>query len=293
MGDNIVVVYFLWTLLMGVLTAASYMLVPAIIRFIKGKISPKRARIICIINCVVVAIVWIVVQFLLGADSANPTVAIIWFFPGYFLLRKKPQKTTAEIDNQDQKPVIAQGLTELLEEDERIDDAAEEYVDDNNENQPLSDEQPSKFDEPMPQDLESEANELACPACGKEISEEHQFCPYCGKKLSSNSKKTFFTTKTAFIILVVAAIALILTIILALVIPGCASSGSSEGEVTTAKKYSYYIGNKSTKIYHDPDCKYLPSKTNQVKIQKNLSGKRTLSDYEPCWHCQPEPPDID
>ena len=290
MGEDIVTLYILWYILWAVLTAASYMFVPAMIRFIVGQLSPKRARSICIINCVVVTIVWLVILFLIGADSANLTAAFVWFFPSYFWLRKKPSKTTEQANDQKREPTIAQDSPELIEEDEHIDEAEEsaaDYVD-----QPLYGEQPEVVEQAT-QDFESKPEKPSCPHCNKEISEEHQFCPHCGKKAVKQLKKTFFTTETAFIILVVAAIALILTIILAVVIPGCASSGSSEGEVTTAKKYSYYIGNKSTKIYHDPDCKYLPSKTNQVKIQKNISGKRTLSDYEPCWHCQPEPPDID
>lgn len=90
---------------------------------------------------------------------------------------------------------------------------------------------------------------------------------------------------------------LLLAVIMLLSFTGCTrnkleTEDTTPKETTSAKEFDYYIGNKSTKVYHDPDCKYLPSKANQVKIQKNRSGFAKLDDYQPCWHCQPEPPEI-
>lgn len=47
-----------------------------------------------------------------------------------------------------------------------------------------------------------------------------------------------------------------------------------------------YILNKSTLVYHDPDCKYLPAEKNQVEIE--YADIEHNPEYRPCGHCKPE-----
>ena len=50
--------------------------------------------------------------------------------------------------------------------------------------------------------------------------------------------------------------------------------------------YDYYVGNKSTKKYHRPDCSYLPELGNRIKIPESKIDT-TYSAYSPCGHCDP------
>ena len=85
---DLILYFFLYLFLSLVLTAVTYMLVPVIIRIVKGRLSNKRAKIICILNCIIVAFLWTLLRFLLGEEGgASITPAILWFFPGYFLIR--------------------------------------------------------------------------------------------------------------------------------------------------------------------------------------------------------------
>jgi hypothetical protein len=66
------------------------------------------------------------------------------------------------------------------------------------------------------------------------------------------------------------------------------SSGSSynNSQLYVQQDYDYYIGNKSTKKYHLPDCSYLPDIGNRVKIPESKIDT-TYSAYSPCGHCDP------
>lgn len=152
---------------------------------------------------------------------------------------------------------------------------------------------------PALQENEEAKAETFCTRCKKEIPSESAFCPHCGNKLSVNkplkapkndSKKQFISGKAVIVILIISVLLFISSILLVVIRPETKPGNTQTEETTPAEEFDYYIGNKSTKVYHDPDCKYLPTRANQVKIRKNRSGLATLNDYEPCWHCKPEPP---
>lgn len=47
-----------------------------------------------------------------------------------------------------------------------------------------------------------------------------------------------------------------------------------------------YILNKNSLVYHDPDCKHLPDRENQIEIE--YEDIEHNPEYRPCGHCKPE-----
>ena len=69
-------------------------------------------------------------------------------------------------------------------------------------------------------------------------------------------------------------------------LPSSFSSSSSNSHYgNTSSAVTSYIGNSSTKIFHFPDCSYLPLKENQVTFSSRSSAIN--NGYSPCAHCNP------
>ena len=84
---------FILSLLLSILlTFISYMCIPIVIRLVKGRLPIKKARIICIFNAVIVALLWSIYHFSNGMNI-NFAPAILWYFVSYATLKEKTPNT--------------------------------------------------------------------------------------------------------------------------------------------------------------------------------------------------------
>ena len=67
---------------------------------------------------------------------------------------------------------------------------------------------------------------------------------------------------------------------------GNSYNGSYHSSSRPEQEYTYYIGNKTTKKYHRPNCSYLPEPGNRITIPKSKIDT-TYKSYSPCGHCDP------
>ena len=62
-------------------------------------------------------------------------------------------------------------------------------------------------------------------------------------------------------------------------------SSPTEAETSAENAEERYIGNKTTKIFHRPDCRSLPSEKNTIEF---FSRSEVVDrGYSPCGNCNP------
>ena len=88
---------FILTLLLSlVLTAATYMLFPIIFRLKNGRMKIKEARKICIINSIVVALLWAIYHSTQDMNI-NFAPALLWYFINCSILKEKEELYTETV----------------------------------------------------------------------------------------------------------------------------------------------------------------------------------------------------
>lgn len=92
---------FVWIVTNLILAVFSYLLVPTIIVLLRKKYSVKKIRKIIIINCVIVWILFRILEIESGNDPSMGGAVFLWGALGYLILRKycleKDQSTVSQI----------------------------------------------------------------------------------------------------------------------------------------------------------------------------------------------------
>jgi hypothetical protein len=88
-----------------ILTVVTYMLVPVIFRLKCGKLPKKKARKICIINAIVVGLLWSLYHATQGMNI-NAAPALLWYFINYSMLKGKEESYSRVANNRENQPTI-------------------------------------------------------------------------------------------------------------------------------------------------------------------------------------------
>lgn len=93
-GDNYMLAEFAFNLL---LTVVLYLLVPSIIVFAGRKFEKKTIKRICLINCIIIWVVFRIIQIAAGIQPTSGAAVFIWGSLGYWMLKKYCSKESRKV----------------------------------------------------------------------------------------------------------------------------------------------------------------------------------------------------